>query len=123
MENSKNSFDYLNNEISLLNSKIEKIKIFSENELLIISVSLLLGQQRIIISFEDVVEYGFYHNDKHIFYNVEDYKFKFIEEKQEFYISFDPYPGTEQIDNRDGDFIKSKRIKYTTATDKTEILT
>ena len=79
--------------------------------------------QRIIISFEDVVEYGFYHNDKHIFYNVEDYKFKFIEETQEFYISFDPYPGTEQIDNRDGDFIKSKRIKYTTATDKTEILT
>lgn len=116
MENSKNSFDYLNNEISLLNSKIESINIFSENELLTISISLLLGQQRIKISFENVVEYSFYHNDKHIFYNVEDYKFKFIEETKEFYISFDPYSETEQIDNRDGDFIKSKKLKYTTDT-------
>jgi hypothetical protein len=71
-----------------------------------------LGQRRIEILFEDVVEYGFYHNDKHICYNVEDYKFEFIEDTNEFYISFDPYSGTEQLDNRDGDFIKSKKIKY-----------
>ncbi len=116
MEASKISIDYLNSEISLIDSKIESIKIFSENDLLNISVSLLMGQQRLEISFEDVVEYGFYHNDKHIFYNVEDYKFEFIEETKEYYISFDPYSSKEQADNRDKDFIKSKKIKYTTDT-------
>lgn len=109
MDNRSNeTFDYLEKEVRILDSLIQEIRIFSENEILKISISLMTRDKIIKILFEDITEYSFYHNHNYIFYNVEDYKFFRLQD--EFYISFDPDQKVNGLSDRDGDFIKAGRI-------------
>ena len=109
-ESSRTTWDYLKNQVTFLDARIEEIKIFSENEILNISVTLITRSGKISILFEDVVEYNFYHNKNYIFYNVEDYKFLYLNSSEEFYISFDPDQSTQELCEHDGDFIRAKKI-------------
>ena len=111
---------FLNTEDILPNSLLTSIYINldsnSEEVNILLSFQTMFNPkiEEIKISFFNVNEYGFYHNSKHYFYNVDYYKFK-KNNDNEYYMSLDP---NEEESKNDNDFIKAEKnlgeIKFRT---------
>lgn len=105
--------NYLSGNLTLLDATINKFEIQELDHVLQISIKFHLSRRTkaditVLLIFKDVVEYGFYHNNKHNFYNVEE--LKFFETEGKFYFSGDPYH-TKGISENDNDFVLSKELE------------
>jgi len=105
--------NYLVGNLSLLDATISKFEIQEVDYLLQVTIQFHLCRRTknditVLLIFKDVVEYGFYHNNRHSFYNVEE--LKFFETEGKFYFSGDPYH-TEGISDNDNDFVLSKELE------------
>ena len=105
--------NYLVGNLSLLDATIDKFEIQEVDYLLQVTIQFHLSRRTknditVLLIFKDVVEYGFYHNNRHSFYNVEE--LKFFETEGMFYFSGDPYH-TEGISDNDNDFVLSKELE------------
>lgn len=105
------AIEYLNNELSILNSQITEIRIVSTLENYDIILFIKVKKLLIEIYFENIIEFSFYHSNSYIFYNVEDYKLLYLENLKLYYLSLDPNDELDQICIEDGDFIKAKDMK------------
>jgi len=105
------AIEYLNNELSILNSQVIEIRMVSTLENYDIILFLKVKEITIEINFENILEFSFYHNSAHIFYNVEDYKLLYHEDLEEYYLSLDPNNDFNDICETDGDFLKAKNMK------------
>jgi len=98
---------------SILDSGVEKITIQLEEELLTVNIyfDMMYTEKfkKVLIKLIDIIEYGFYHNNRHAFYCVETYKF-FQTEDGRFYISLDPEDEQMVESENDQDFVISKKI-------------
>lgn len=103
--------EYLNNELSILNSQVIEIRMVSTIENYDIILFLKVKEIIIEIYFENILEFSFYHNSTHIFYNVEDYKMIYHKDLEEYYLSLDPNDDFDNICEADGDFLKAKYMK------------
>lgn len=107
----KKAFEYLKNELSILNSQVIEIRMISTLENFDIILFLKTEDIFIDIYFENISEFSFYHNSTYVFYNVEDYKLLYLEDTKEYYLSLDPDGNPNKICETDSDFITSKGIK------------
>ncbi|WPU95182.1 hypothetical protein SNE25_06540 [Mucilaginibacter sabulilitoris] len=111
----KNSevISYLSGNLSLLDASISKFEIHIVEYLLEIDIYFELSLRtnvnaKMLLTFKDVIEYGFYHNSNYAFYDIED--LKFFETEGKFYFSADPYH-TEGVSENDNDFVMSKGLE------------
>ena len=65
------------------------------------------------IKFSGIKEFGFYYNDKHSFYVVEDFKF-LVTSDGLFYLSVDPDRGQDGESETDQDFVRAKYVEIVT---------
>jgi len=105
--------NYLSGKFSLLDASINKFEIHLVDHQLEINIYFQLSRRtkadaNVLLIFKDVVEYGFYYNDKYSFYDVED--LKFFETEGKFYFSGDPYH-EEGVSENDQDFVMSKGLE------------
>ena len=109
----KDLLSKLSGENSILDASVKRISIFDEDDALKIELVLNMRSSSeygsILICFEDVIEYGFYYTQEHIFYNIEQYKF-FYNPKSGYYISLDPIDEVNELSEEDQDFILSKDV-------------
>lgn len=102
----------LSGENCLLDAKIERLVIYNGVRL-IIEITFKMRPKsdfdRVLIRFIDVFEYSFYYNSDYIFYNIERYKF-FSKNKNNFYLSLDPFDETSEISDKDQDYIFAKEV-------------
>ena len=77
---------------SLVSAMVERIAVSNENGVLIVDITVHLlyskSNKNFVIRMVDVVEFSFYHNREHYFYNITN--LKFFMEGTCFYISLDP---------------------------------
>ena len=103
----------LSDDLSLVSSRLSKVCIYTQNDLLCIDIEAELmyrkENKKILLRLIDVEEYSFYYSSHRIFYNVEIYKF--FKSGNLFYISFDPVDESEVISDDDQDFIKAKAVE------------
>ena len=98
---------------SLLDTKVKRISIFEEEDLLIgeleFAMRPLSKYRNVVLKFTDVKEYSFYYNDNHVFYNVERFKF-FRMENGSYYLSLDPYEEEQVPSDQDQDIVVAKNV-------------
>jgi hypothetical protein len=98
---------------SLLNASLESLLIKREVQGLVIELTLQLRHAaaipKLLLRFEQVSAYAFSYSTEVSFYNVESYKFLPVEKG--YYLSLDPYDETQEVDEKDNDFIIAAGIK------------
>lgn len=103
--------DRLKKDFSLLDATLLKFELNGSNQNLsiIIEFQLMHSAGKILrLVCEDIIEFGFYYNNEHVFYNVE--RFKLIDESDYIYLSLDPDESKHCISDNDQDFIKMKTL-------------
>ncbi len=100
---------------TLLDGEVKGLSIFLEDDDLVITVDVKIRRKKskfksIKIKFLEVEEYSFYYVASIFFYNIERVKL-FSLERGNFYLSLDPYDDKQEMDERDQDFIISKRLE------------
>jgi hypothetical protein len=105
--------DFFSDENSLISAELFKIELYksADNVTIYLHINLVYAaRKKIVLRFEEVKEFCFYYNEKHIFYNIASYKL--FNKENNFYISLDPADEKmEVISGEDQDFVVSKKIK------------
>jgi hypothetical protein len=113
IEKQEELINKLQGSLSLISSRLLKIIVYKQNELLCIDVEAELiykkHDNKILLKFIDVTEYSFFYTSNRFFYNVEIYKF--FKTRDLFYISFDPIDEIEMISEDDQDYIKAHSVE------------
>lgn len=100
---------------SLLNTLVDEIKIFKDEEW-ILNISIKFSNfskkseyKSLVLLFVNVKEYNFYHNQMFEFYNVE--SFKFFKKGEDYYLSLDPDNKLNSSSEEDMDYVLSSEVK------------
>jgi len=99
------------NGLNIYDGSIEKINIYTENYELMIDLYIKIinfPDLRVLLKFRNVKEYAFNWDCDYTFYYIRTYKF--IKNKDFYYISFDPNEDVSDISQRDNDLILSKDL-------------
>lgn len=104
---------FLVNNQRLISSTMNSLFIKVDNEGVIVEItfSLMYSSQvsKLMLVFENVLEYAFNYSSSYAFYNVESYKLLAVQ--QGYYLSLDPYDESEKVNENDNDFIIASRVK------------
>jgi hypothetical protein len=103
---------FLSGNQSLISSSVESFLIRGPGQVTIDVVFRLMYSKtvkKVLLRFDQVSAYAFYHSREYSFYNVETYKLLKVETG--FYLSLDPYDETPVIDERDNDFIRATGLE------------
>ena len=104
---------YLTGKFRLLDAELIEVRIYKVNYLVDIDIHFQLTGSKLIVMlrFIDIIEYAFYHNNKHDFYCLATVPKFIINNNQEVYLSLDPDEmSTEPIES-DNDIILSKGLE------------
>jgi hypothetical protein len=105
--------DYLTGQLSLLDAEINEFRIYKANYLVNINIHLQISRSNLVVmlTFKDVIEYSFYHNNKHHFYCVAAVP-KFVKkENGTFYLSLDPDEMSTDALESDNDIVLSNGLE------------
>jgi len=98
-----------------LDAVVTRFDIYQQDHRLYIDVYFSLPYHRfkaektLKLRFIDVIEYSFYWNASHNFYNVE--RYKFFKSEKGYYISLDPVDKSDALSDDDQDIILSKEVE------------
>ncbi|HAY3550922.1 hypothetical protein [Elizabethkingia meningoseptica] len=102
-------------ENSLISTTIEEIKL-EKDEFDELQIQITIGNfskkskySKICLLFNGIVEFKFYYNSDHFFYNIENYKLLYFEDT--IYLSFDPDDSAKLKSENDSDFILAKSVR------------
>jgi hypothetical protein len=99
----------------LLDAVVTRFDIYQQEHRLYIDVYFSLPYHRfeaektLKLYFIDVIEYSFYWNASHSFYNVG--RCKFFKSEKGYYISLDPVDESEELSDEDQDVILCKEVE------------